>query len=80
MNTGSLSGPKCVNRFACVSHSNNTQAAKETLYWHRPFSTVVTGGFEYGDTAWFQEGGLNVRFHLLEVLMLTYTLGILQLR
>ncbi|EOR04721.1 hypothetical protein E3P92_00992 [Wallemia ichthyophaga] len=42
------------------------KAAKETLYWHRPFSTVLTGGFEHGDTAWFQEGGLNACYNCVD--------------
>ncbi len=28
------------------------QMAKENLYWHRPFTTVTSGGFEHGDVQW----------------------------
>jgi len=36
------------------------------LYWHRPYSTVVHGGFEFGDTAWFPEGGLNASYNCVD--------------
>ncbi|KAG9103441.1 acetyl-CoA synthetase [Ceratobasidium sp. 370] len=42
------------------------KAAKETLYWHRPFETVRSGSFENGDIAWFPEGGLNASYNCLD--------------
>jgi hypothetical protein len=40
--------------------------AKETLYWHRPFETVRSGGFEHGDIQWFVEGGLNASYNAVD--------------
>jgi len=42
------------------------KAAKETLYWHRPFETVRAGSFEESDVAWFPEGGLNASYNCLD--------------
>ena len=40
--------------------------AKEHLYWHRPYSTVMAGSFEAGDVQWFPEGGLNVSYNCVD--------------
>jgi acetyl-CoA synthetase len=40
--------------------------AKEHLYWHRPYSTVMAGSFEHGDVQWFPEGGLNVSYNCVD--------------
>jgi acetyl-CoA synthetase len=40
--------------------------AKEHLYWHRPYTTVMAGGFEAGDMQWFPEGGLNVSYNCVD--------------
>ena len=42
------------------------QMAKEHLYWHRPYSTVMAGSFEAGDVQWFPEGGLNVSYNCVD--------------
>lgn len=42
------------------------KVARETLTWDRPFKTVRTGGFEYGDIAWFPEGGLNASYNCVD--------------
>ena len=46
--------------------SNCLQAAREMLYWDRPFTTVRAGGFEHGDIVWFPEGGLNASYNCLD--------------
>ena len=43
--------------------------AKETIDWSKPYKNVMSGGFEFGDVAWFPEGGplllkLRLRIHL----------------
>jgi acetyl-CoA synthetase len=40
--------------------------AKEHIYWHRPYSTVMAGSFEAGDVQWFPEGGLNVSYNCVD--------------
>nr|CAG8478547.1 14406_t:CDS:10 [Entrophospora candida] len=40
--------------------------ANELLYWHKPFETVVSGGFEHGDVAWFPEGELNASYNCVD--------------
>jgi len=40
--------------------------AKDHLYFHRPYSTVMSGGFEFGDMAWFVEGGLNASYNCVD--------------
>ena len=40
--------------------------ANELIDWYRPFSTVLTGGFEEGDVAWFQDGELNAAYNCLD--------------
>lgn len=40
--------------------------AKENLYFHRPYSTVMAGSFEAGDVQWFPEGGLNVSYNCVD--------------
>lgn len=40
--------------------------AKEHLYWHRPYSTVMAGSFAAGDVQWFPEGGLNVSYNCVD--------------
>jgi len=40
--------------------------ANELLYWHRPFTTVQSGGFEHGDVQWFPEGGINAAYNCLD--------------
>ncbi|KAL5639920.1 hypothetical protein ACGC1H_006475 [Rhizoctonia solani] len=42
------------------------KAAKDLLYWHRPFETVRVGSFEHGDIAWFPEGGINASYNCLD--------------
>jgi acetyl-CoA synthetase len=42
------------------------QVAKETLYWHRPFTTVRTGSFQTGDITYFPEGGLNASYNCVD--------------
>lgn len=42
------------------------QMAKEHIYWHRPYSTVMAGSFEAGDVQWFPEGGLNVSYNCVD--------------
>ena len=42
--------------------------AKETIDWSKPYKNVMSGGFEFGDVAWFPEGGplllkLRLRIH-----------------
>ncbi|RIB00061.1 hypothetical protein C2G38_2256893, partial [Gigaspora rosea] len=40
--------------------------ARETLFWTTPFQTVLSGGFEYGDIAWFLEGQLNATYNCVD--------------
>ncbi|CAG8632877.1 6139_t:CDS:2 [Dentiscutata heterogama] len=40
--------------------------ANELLTWHTPFQTVLSGGFEHGDVAWFREGQLNASYNCLD--------------
>ncbi|RGB26371.1 acetyl-coenzyme A synthetase [Rhizophagus diaphanus] len=40
--------------------------AKELLHWHKPFETVLTGGLEHGDVAWFREGELNASYNCID--------------
>lgn len=40
--------------------------AKEHIYWHRPYTTVMAGSFEAGDVQWFPEGGLNVSYNCVD--------------
>lgn len=40
--------------------------AKEHLYWHRPYTTVMAGSFAAGDVQWFPEGGLNVSYNCVD--------------
>lgn len=40
--------------------------AKELLSWDVPFQTVRSGGFEYGDMAWFLEGQLNACYNAVD--------------
>ncbi|KAF8310423.1 acetate--CoA ligase [Clavulina sp. PMI_390] len=42
------------------------KAARELLYWHRPFQTVRSGSFENGDIAWFPEGGINASYNCVD--------------
>ncbi|KAG8705932.1 acetyl-CoA synthetase [Ceratobasidium sp. 423] len=42
------------------------EAAKDLLYWHRPFETVRAGSFDNGDVAWFPEGGINASYNCLD--------------
>lgn len=42
------------------------QFGKETLYWHRPYSTVQAGDLETGDVQWFPEGGLNASYNCVD--------------
>lgn len=40
--------------------------ARELLSWSTPFQTVKSGGFEYGDMAWFLEGELNASYNAVD--------------
>ncbi|CAG8598313.1 12827_t:CDS:2 [Ambispora gerdemannii] len=40
--------------------------AKEMLHWHKPFETVVSGGFLHGDVTWFAEGELNASYNCVD--------------
>ncbi|ODQ65584.1 acetyl-CoA synthetase isoform [Nadsonia fulvescens var. elongata DSM 6958] len=40
--------------------------ARELLTWDQDFTTVLSGGFEYGDTAWFLEGKLNASYNCVD--------------
>lgn len=40
--------------------------AKEHIYWHRPYTTVMAGSFANGDVQWFPEGGLNVSYNCVD--------------
>lgn len=40
--------------------------AKELLTWDRDFKTVTSGGFEFGDMAWFPEGQLNACYNAVD--------------
>ncbi|CAG8838634.1 37758_t:CDS:1, partial [Gigaspora margarita] len=40
--------------------------AKETLIWTTPFQTVLSGGFEHGDIAWFLEGQLSATYNCVD--------------
>ncbi|CAG8471446.1 15888_t:CDS:2 [Acaulospora morrowiae] len=42
------------------------RCAKEFLHWHKPFETVLSGGFEHGDISWFQEGQLNASYNCVD--------------
>ncbi|CAG8630012.1 11777_t:CDS:2 [Paraglomus brasilianum] len=42
------------------------KSARELLHWHKPFETVVSGGFDYGDIAWFPEGELNASYNCVD--------------
>lgn len=42
------------------------RAAKDVLSWSTPFQTVQSGGFEYGDVAWFPEGQLNASYNAVD--------------
>ncbi|CAG8805693.1 30856_t:CDS:2, partial [Racocetra persica] len=43
-----------------------SKIAKESLTWVTPFQTVLSGGFEHGDIAWFHEGQLNASYNCLD--------------
>lgn len=45
------------------------QMARETLDWISPYKTVSHGSFEFGDTAWFPEGGSLSHFRDLRRLL-----------
>jgi acetyl-CoA synthetase len=40
--------------------------ARNTITWHKDFSIVKSGGFEYGDMAWFPDGELSPCFNLVD--------------
>ncbi|CAG8634036.1 13045_t:CDS:2 [Ambispora leptoticha] len=40
--------------------------AKDMLHWHKPFETVVSGGFLEGDVTWFAEGELNATYNCVD--------------
>ncbi|KAI9221168.1 acetyl-coenzyme a synthetase [Blastocladiella britannica] len=40
--------------------------AKELLTWHKEFSNVSEGNFEYGDVAWFADGSLNACYNAVD--------------
>lgn len=40
--------------------------ARELLTWDHDFTTVRSGGFEYGDVAWFLEGKLNASYNCVD--------------
>ncbi|KAF5095157.1 hypothetical protein D0Z03_001896 [Geotrichum reessii] len=40
--------------------------ARELLTWTRDFTTVRSGGFEHGDTAWFLEGRLSPCYNAVD--------------
>lgn len=40
--------------------------AHELLTWERPFQTVHSGSFDYGDNAWFLEGQLNASYNCID--------------
>lgn len=42
------------------------KAAKENLDWIQPFTQVRSGGFQYGDIAWFLNGKLNVSYNCVD--------------
>ncbi|GBC05605.1 hypothetical protein RclHR1_06310001 [Rhizophagus clarus] len=42
------------------------EKAKELLHWHKPFETVLYGGLEHGDVAWFREGELNASYNCVD--------------
>ena len=42
------------------------EMGKERLSWSRPFDTVMQGGFESGDVAWFVGGQLNVSYNCID--------------
>ncbi|KAL1925145.1 uncharacterized protein VTP21DRAFT_28 [Calcarisporiella thermophila] len=43
-----------------------SRMATEILTWSKPFKTIVSGGFDHGDVAWFQEGELNVAYNCVD--------------
>jgi len=40
--------------------------AREHLDWITPYKTVKSGGFDFGDMAWFPEGELNASYNCVE--------------
>lgn len=42
------------------------QKAKENLTWFSPFTSVMDGGFEYGDVRWFSGGKLNICYNAID--------------
>ena len=40
--------------------------ARELITWTKPFTTVLNGGFDEGDQAWFLEGELNPCYNLVD--------------
>jgi len=40
--------------------------ARELLTWSKPFKTVRSGSFKYGDAAWFLEGELNACYNMVD--------------
>ncbi|KAG8835825.1 acetyl-CoA synthetase [Serendipita sp. 399] len=42
------------------------KAAKEMLYWSRPFESVRAGSFKNGDIVWFPEGGINASYNCVD--------------
>lgn len=42
------------------------ERARELLTWDKDFTTVLNGGFEHGDAAWFLEGELNASYNCVD--------------
>lgn len=42
------------------------KAAKEYLYWDRPFQTTMAGDLISGNIAWFLEGELNASYNCVD--------------
>lgn len=40
--------------------------ARELLSWDRDFKSTHSGGFEFGDMSWFQEGTLNAAYNCVD--------------
>jgi acetyl-CoA synthetase len=43
-----------------------SRLANELIHWYYPFEVVQSGGFEYGDVAWFRGGKLNVSYNCVD--------------
>jgi hypothetical protein len=51
-----------------ISHNADYwgERAKDLLTWDKTWDSVITGGFEHGDVAWFSGGKLNVCYNAID--------------